>query len=1658
MSSSPPGSSDAPAPRPEESVGVVSEPQALPGVRGEGGALGDEQLLKAGTTPESRAQEEVLFLLAEAEASDDNGWAARVYFEAAYLQESALGQEKAAARTYAKALTVDPTFQPTAWSLRRQLGRQGHWENLVRVIEAEARFASNTRSQDRADLLVERGLLLTKHLSNPSEGAASFAEAVRIDPKHRVGWVALFQHALWHNLSDETHRAFEGLLANASTPTESAAWTVAFAEWLLVQGAEAGATNLVERSTRACDVLLRALSNGITDASVFHALDRFSVGAAHDPLRLAALDAWDFYTPSTRSTHSDAARILALREKARRLVARGDLVEAAGVLDRALLIAPDHPVVAADRLDLAVLSGRVETFDAWQARSDTPSALAELLLRRSDMAMRQGAWGEAMGALGRVSDDAGVADLCFVERVRTLAALQDAHGIAQAYETQADSLLSRMPSQDDDRRWLHEVAHQYVRAGALWESELADSERAETLYSQALALLPSYRPAQEGLASVFTRDGRWDKLVELVASDAKAAATSVRASALRESLVLLNRDLLHDLPAALAAQNALTVSTGDDARNLFRRLDLAALLSNQDGGALDDALAALAGLQKHARTNSGKSALWILSARLAMGTARDAQVDGFLDQALSADPLSLAAAFIERRSRLEPARVRAALSKELSAAVRAAQVKSDPVHVERVRALRFRQAFVSLEAGQFPEALASLDPLVRHNDIAAWCWQVDVLRRVRDPILLRKHLANREGASDVWSQPQSQLTRAELFLLLGECCELSFRRAEAADAFEQAARVAQSCGDKELIVRCLLGCLRMAAAETNIAGTVSALQGISEQLDGALSESLAREAQHILLATGGVIDEVAVVPGDVALSFLAAARSGNAERLWVAMNALAEQSSAGNARARLRFQLGVDAFVAGKSQFVSLFSQSYADEATSVVEVAVTDMLGNVNDFPSSLDAVFSSRLARLTAAAGQGDQASGALAALLALERASLAESEGRLGAAAAAYALVLELRSDSLEALEGLRRLAQLAGARADEALLLERIGDSLTSITASAAHYAEAALLAEADGQSESAVGLFYKVLARAPNDDEAFDRLLSLLRSSADWPRVENLLGFKLTRLGHKGDRCVPLWLERANLRQFRLNDSQGAYADWQRSLATDGQLFEPLWRLGQACVAKGATWAARARLHEATQCDCDNELSRLTCFVDLAEVCEQQLDVVAARNALDRASNLIAALTPELWSRLLPLCTRLSLVSLAVQSLRSLAVGGSNSERAAYLVSAARTLRDAEQTTSCVALSLEAIAADPHGDGILDLAAMAAPVALTEQDQGVVLGALFIILEQVSGSEMFDVRTVELLEAYSRVANQPWRQKVAAQLLFLLGQGNARGSSGRILGSLDANSLFSLGRAIPQTAEHSQHFLPHVSVLQSAWSSLATPANKAWAALPNTPVAQRSQRIDFKKETRLDWFQSAASAVGLNDLSVFSVALELGAIALGTPLGAVGVSSSILGGDAASRFRAGRSLALQCLGLPFHTSLNTTRSSTQDLVCSAIGVAVPLGELAAAADTEAGLQIAKHLPKKILKSQSAIFEALGFVKIADVAAWLDQCERAADRFGLLVAGDVAESAFVLAGSRQLETVKSNSAVRSLVAFAISNDHNELLRTLGMRNTEERRVEA
>ncbi len=1583
--------------------------------------------------PDARAlaaQAEVAFLSAEAEAAADKSGAAVMHFEAGHILETELGDAKAAARAYKNALTADPTYQPTAWALRRQLTRQGQWENLLRVLDAEARFASNTRSEDRSDLAVERGWVLREHLGRVPDAYESFALAVQLDPESRVAWLALLLHVLAKGPLQDAPSGFDGLVAQAQNLAQQTAWSGAYAAWLLLPKTHAAlALDPVHATQLAASVLFAALDAGATDSFVLATLDQLSLQPAHASLRPQVLERLVLAQgQDERQAHALAARLVAHREWVRCLVADGQFAAARAQLDAALALNPEHPLLAADRLDLASLEGRLDVFDEWQARATSTVTPAELMLRRVDVALRQGAWGEAMGALDQLGADPDLQDLCFVQRVRTLVGLADSQGLAEAYEAQAEVLWARhkaaeIPAAKD----LLEVAHLFVRAGALWEVELADSLHAEALYGQAVALVSSYRPAIEGLASVFTREGRWERLVELVAADAAAAASSERAGALRESLVLLHRDVLSDLPAALAAQKLLVQSAPQDVRALFRWLDLAARLAGVEDAAVDDVCEAIKRLFGLAGSPQSKAALAQLAVWFVQGGPRDYEADAWLERALANEPRALAAAFVERRERVDSARGRTVLQRELDAWARHHEGAS------RVRALRFRQAFRALETGDVAAAVGELEPLC--PDDAAAAWQVEIARRSRDPQIIRRLLA----AADL---APALSVRLELTILLAECLEAAGRRQEAAQTYNEASYAAQAGLHTELVVRAALGRLRVAAADTDIASVMMALRDLGEALPNSLGEALVREAQYVLLATGGALHADALATSDPVLAFVAALRSTD-DAFALGLQAVAQAAPAGPARGGLWFALGLHGLLHNKADALQALHAAVNDNPTPEAQVVLTDLPATANGPNNSH--VVAARLQDLARDADAHDEPSAALASLLALESGAVAESEGRLTAAAEAYAQVLRWRPHSLEALEGLRRLAQLAGARHNEAALLERIADTLVGARAAAEHYAEAALLFEAEGHAQNAMRLFYKVLSRAPDDDEAFDRLLLLLRQAEQWDRAEKLVGFKLTRLSHSGPRCVPLWLERARLRSERLANPEGAVADWRRALAVDARVFEALWRLGQAAQTQAAWSAARRRLQAALAAPNENVDTRVACLIDLAEVCASSLDNEAARAHLRAAKQWFSQMPgplADLLDRLVPQCLRARCHDVAVAALETVAAAQTEaSARAVCLLRVARLWREAHDVPEAreneVRALLRALQADPFGDAASELAALEPAAVLTREQQQTLQAANAQVLQHVRDQGLFDARNVETVRAFAHVVGPPWRRAIAGQLLFLLGHGESRGHARNATGTLTLQELFSLG------AETSS---PGVLTVQAVWPALQNGVSKAWLTTTPLPSISRATRVDANADARLAWVQSAMQVLQLEALSVHQVGLQPLVTVAGGSAPVLILGGPLLAGDPASRFRVARALALLRLGLGL--AANQNEASVARWASGALAAAGAPEAVSAAAGGDICERVQHALPRRSLRALEPLAPDLQRLTPEDVEAWLRQCSQSASCFALLVAGDLAESVFALTGSRDIDEVAANEAARSLVRFALSDGYGKLRRTLGL----------
>src|SRR5450432_1775477 len=126
----------------------------------------------------------------EAGAEPDFGRRAALWLEVARIEEAALGDGEAALRAARAAFAAEPSFVAALGPLRRLLVARGLWEELASAYEGALTRAS-LASEDRADLLVERGRVLEDRLGRAGEARQLYGDALDAAPDHVPALLAL---------------------------------------------------------------------------------------------------------------------------------------------------------------------------------------------------------------------------------------------------------------------------------------------------------------------------------------------------------------------------------------------------------------------------------------------------------------------------------------------------------------------------------------------------------------------------------------------------------------------------------------------------------------------------------------------------------------------------------------------------------------------------------------------------------------------------------------------------------------------------------------------------------------------------------------------------------------------------------------------------------------------------------------------------------------------------------------------------------------------------------------------------------------------------------------------------------------------------------------------------------------------------------------------------------------------------------------------------------------------------------------------------------------------------------------------------------------------------------------------------------------------------
>ncbi|HEY5088440.1 MAG TPA: hypothetical protein VIK30_00645, partial [Polyangia bacterium] len=667
--------------------------------------------------------------LFEAEAAAaDGGRRATLLLEVARLQERAAPD--AALETYRAAFAADPSMPLALWPLRRLLARAGLWHELAEVLDGAARARPGGDPAGRADLLVERGHLLEDRLSREPEAIAAYREALASVPDHPGALLSLLLIGARRQETAPTATALGGLARRADAPSRRAALAIeegrAWRSSPLPGGLEQSLTVLegelgrVDRESPLGSLLVEL------DALTREDLPAEIVARALEHLvrQIAPADA--------------ALAVALLRERARTALRQAAPEAALQALNEAARLDPAHPLVATERLELAVALDRPEIAGdiarSFVAAAASDDEAVDLALAYAETAIRSGRADTATEILRapRIRNcrsarvDLRAFDLAIAVRRRDAAALADAFAAETGPEIATDE-----PSR----------VRALVAAGAIRGSALGQSDAAEDLYRRALVGGPSSagaRPALRALVGLLTAGGRTGEAATILEGALAAPPADPKpgdGGALfetwaRESLVSFYADELGESGRAVAHQRRLVALAPDDVNRRVRLCDLDLGSGAGSRLALDERAANLIALAAAAGEPDVSVALRVAAGRT-LTAAEDPEHRSrgvtLLRELADGDVTGLASSAIERASPSGEARA-AVVAAELTATAEAAAP-------DAVRALRFRLAHHHASGGHFPEALAALTPLRSEGDPLARAWSYELARRSGEAIL-----------------------------------------------------------------------------------------------------------------------------------------------------------------------------------------------------------------------------------------------------------------------------------------------------------------------------------------------------------------------------------------------------------------------------------------------------------------------------------------------------------------------------------------------------------------------------------------------------------------------------------------------------------------------------------------------------------------------------------------------------------------------------------------------------------------------------------------------------------------------------------------------------------------------------------------------------------
>jgi hypothetical protein len=307
------------------------------------------------------------------------------------------------------------------------------------------------------------------------------------------------------------------------------------------------------------------------------------------------------------------------------------------------------------------------------------------------------------------------------------------------------------------------------------------------------------------------------------------------------------------------------------------------------------------------------------------------------------------------------------------------------------------------------------------------------------------------------------------------------------------------------------------------------------------------------------------------------------------------------------------------------------------------------------------------------------------------------------------------------------------------------------------------------------------------------------------------------------------------------------------------------------------------------------------------------------------------------------------------------------------------------------------------------------------------------------NDPLDVRRLERLRDLARMRGLSEVAEVAGQLLGGLGMPAERGRARDLTRPLTLS-----GAATLMAGDGASHG----GLVAEVWPLLGEAAARIEGLEAGQLGVTRLTRVAPGSERRLGWVEAAAVAAGLSPLTLHVAgADDLAVVALDAPEPTLVLGRGVLGGDPATRFRVGRALFL----------LRQRAACVERLPAPAVDEMVRAAALLAGArppgvDPAALKGRTKILARAVGRRELRALESLrGRLEAEplEVGAWRAGILRGADRFGLLVSGDLAACLRVQAGGSDLRTADvRRPECLDLVRFALDDRYAALRRELGV----------